>query len=228
MKTITEKSVLRTEDPRKVRGLFESLTQRQKEVCLLVARGLLSKQIAEEINISINTVKKHRMAVLQKMQANTLVELIHKMHAIANHDDLIELENAETATDTPPPLRLLIVEDNKDLRNTMAEALTGFGHDVITLASGNGLEAIVQTGLVDIILLDIMLGEHQINGLEIATIVRKQSDCGIIMTTALSEPSAKISSLTETADAYLVKPIDFDELNAVIYSVARRLPRMTL
>lgn len=228
MDTITGKYVLKTEDPHQVRRLFNSLTQRQKEVCLLVMRGFLSKQIAEEINISINTVKKHRMAVLQKMQANTIVELIHKMHIITQHDDLIELENAETVNDSPPSLRLMIIEDNKDLRNTMAEALTGFGHDVITLANGNGLEAIIQTGQVDIILLDIMLGEHQINGLEIATILRKESDCGIIMTTALSEPSAKINSLTEAADAYLVKPIDFEELNAVIYSVARRLRRMTL
>jgi FixJ family two-component response regulator len=55
---------------------FQSLSARERDVLRLVAKGLLNKQIAAELNIAEVTVKLHRARVMKKMQANSLAELI--------------------------------------------------------------------------------------------------------------------------------------------------------
>lgn len=59
-----------------LRERFELLTRREKEVCLRVTRGMLNKQAAWELGISIKTVKVHRARVMEKMQANSLADLV--------------------------------------------------------------------------------------------------------------------------------------------------------
>lgn len=56
---------------------FESLTMREKEVCELVVKGLLNKQIAIELGISEHTVKVHRASIKYKLQVNTPVALVN-------------------------------------------------------------------------------------------------------------------------------------------------------
>jgi FixJ family two-component response regulator len=67
-----------------MRVRFESLTPREREVCLLVAQGLLNKQIADQLGAAEQTVKIHRGRVMAKLQVNTvpeLVRLVDRIHA---------------------------------------------------------------------------------------------------------------------------------------------------
>jgi FixJ family two-component response regulator len=59
-----------------LRGRWESLTRREREVMQLVVRGLLNKQIAAELCTSETTVKVHRGQVMHKMQADSVPELV--------------------------------------------------------------------------------------------------------------------------------------------------------
>jgi FixJ family two-component response regulator len=67
-----------------VRGRFESLTEREREIMVLVARGLLNKQIAAELGLSEVTVKVHRGNVMRKMQAASLADLVRMSDRLNN------------------------------------------------------------------------------------------------------------------------------------------------
>lgn len=61
----------------KIKRRIKILSSREIEVFRLVARGLLSKQIARKLGTSLQTIKVHRSRVMQKLQAKTVTELIH-------------------------------------------------------------------------------------------------------------------------------------------------------
>lgn len=62
---------------------FESLTAREKEVCLKVSQGLLNKQIAGDLGITEKTIKVHRARVLEKMEAGSVAELVRIVDRVA-------------------------------------------------------------------------------------------------------------------------------------------------
>ena len=65
-----------------MRGRYESLTNREREVMRLVVSGLLNKQIAGELGSSEVTVKMHRGQVMRKMKAQSIVELLRMAEKI--------------------------------------------------------------------------------------------------------------------------------------------------
>lgn len=121
---------------------------------------------------------------------------------------------------------MLLVEDNPAVRDALAQGLTQRGHTVTAVPDGDDIESMLSGQAVDILLLDVGLGEGHCDGFTLARIARRLSDCGIVMITARGEREDRIQGLQDGADAYLVKPVDFDELSAVIRSVARRMQRM--
>lgn len=61
-----------------VRGRFESLSPAQRAVFWLVVSGKTNREIADELHVSVNTIKTHRAAVFQKMEVTTAIELVKK------------------------------------------------------------------------------------------------------------------------------------------------------
>jgi len=64
---------------------FESLTQREREVITMVVAGMLNKQIAAEIGTAENTVKVHRSRAMEKMQAQSLADLVRMVERLQVH-----------------------------------------------------------------------------------------------------------------------------------------------
>ena len=121
-------------------------------------------------------------------------------------------------------LQILVVEDDKSVRNLMSTTLKA--HDYKYIVAKNGEEAILQASTYnpDIALLD--LGLPDMDGIEVIKKIRTWSNMPIIVISARSEDADKIEALDNGADDYLTKPFSVEELLARLRVTARRLAMM--
>ncbi len=118
-------------------------------------------------------------------------------------------------------VRLLVVDDDPDIRELLAGYLSRYDMDVDTAADGNGLFEKQEKHRYNLIILDIMLpGE---DGLSLFRRIRDQSDVPVIFLTALDSSTDRVVGLELGADDYVVKPFDPRELLARIRTVLRRV-----
>ena len=119
------------------------------------------------------------------------------------------------------PMRILLVEDEKNLCDSIAFQLKEEGY--VTDTCYNGLDAwyYISQRAHDLLLLDRMLPE--LNGIELLKKMRKEEIMTpVILLTALGSLQDKITGLDAGADDYIVKPFAFEELLARIRSISRR------
>lgn len=119
--------------------------------------------------------------------------------------------------------RLLVVDDDKDMRLMMAEFLKKSGFMVMTASNRNEIEKNIKDGRIDLILLDVMLGTE--NGVEICKAIRKDQDVPIILVSALSTDSQRMAGYEVGADDYIAKPFNPSLLLARIKAVLKRSNR---
>ncbi len=119
---------------------------------------------------------------------------------------------------------ILIVEDEKALRETLEYNLTNEGYEVET--SADGLEAFqkAHTGNYNLILLDIML--PGMDGFEICRKIRAEKNTPILMLTARDDEIDRIVGLEVGADDYMSKPFSMRELLARVKAMLRRVRLM--
>ncbi len=115
---------------------------------------------------------------------------------------------------------ILVVDDEKTLRETLAESLEVEGFTVVQAADGREAVESFRRHRPDLILLDLMLPE--LSGTEVCRIVRSESDVPILMLTAKSAEVDKVVGLELGADDYVTKPFSFRELLARIRALLRR------
>jgi DNA-binding response OmpR family regulator len=116
--------------------------------------------------------------------------------------------------------KILIVEDDKDIRNILKDYLINEGFEVNCCENGGNALAAFNCFNPDIIVLDIMLPE--VDGIEICRIIRSKSLVPIIMLSAKSGDIDKILSLGVGADDYITKPFSPMEIIARIKAHLRR------
>lgn len=116
--------------------------------------------------------------------------------------------------------KILIVEDEIDIRNLIEETMQKRGYDTVT--AGDGYEAlkIIKDKEVDIIVSDIMM--PHLDGLNLVREVRKTSNVPVIFLSARNDDVDKIWGLGIGADDYVVKPVNMNELVARIEAQLRR------
>lgn len=117
--------------------------------------------------------------------------------------------------------KVLVIDDEENILNLVTSYLEKEGFDIATASDGpSGLKA-ARTFNPDIIVLDIML--PGIDGIEILSRLRRESNVYVIMLTAKTEETDKIVGLSVGADDYVTKPFSPRELTARIKAALRRL-----
>lgn len=121
---------------------------------------------------------------------------------------------------------IVIVDDEKDVRETFGEYLEGRGYEVSLADSGAALRDCIAQKAADLVLLDLnMPGE---DGLSLARFLREETESAFIMVTAADDAVDRVIGLELGADDYVGKPVDLRELAARIKSVLRRSGRETV
>lgn len=116
--------------------------------------------------------------------------------------------------------RILVVDDEEWVRELVGRYLEAAGFDVVTAADGRKALTQFDSQRPDLVILDWML--PGLDGLEVATRIRKESGIPIIMLTARTEEGDRIKGLEFGADDYVVKPFSTRELEARVRAVLRR------
>jgi two-component system response regulator MprA len=118
-------------------------------------------------------------------------------------------------------MRLLVVDDDRGLRDVLRRALMLAGYEVRLAESGSDALAEVSSAAPDAVVLDI--GLPDIDGLEVCRLLRREGNrVPVLMLTARDAVSDRIDGLDAGADDYLVKPFDVDELLARLRALLRR------
>ena len=197
---------------------FADLSPRQREVLELMCRGLPTKLIAQELQLSVNTVAEYRSLILQHFKVANAVELVNKVSQLQSIERQASRGDVQAALDIPP--HLVVVDDDATYRADVVEKLQEAGFPCRGVGSGAELGAVLADQPTQIVVLDLNLGEE--DGLEIARKLRETGNCGIIMMTTRGMVEQRIDGLAMGADAYLVKPVDLRELTGVIRNLHRR------
>ncbi len=119
--------------------------------------------------------------------------------------------------------RLLVVEDDPDIRTMVAGMLAERGYDVLHAGDGRDMERLLHREQIDLVILDLMLpGE---DGVSLCRRLRTRYGVPILMLTAIGGETDRIVGLESGADDYMVKPFAPRELLARVRALLRRTGR---
>ncbi len=121
---------------------------------------------------------------------------------------------------TPQDARILVVDDDEQLSSLLVLVLEGDGYPVVEARSAAGAIAEVEKGSVDLVVLDISLGED--DGRLVLGKIREMGDLPVIFISGKSDIADRVLGLRLGADDYLAKPFSPVELVARVESVLRR------
>jgi two-component system, OmpR family, phosphate regulon response regulator PhoB len=118
------------------------------------------------------------------------------------------------------PSRVLVVDDDLEVRNVVRMALERLGCSVVDADSGDKALRVVEGSAIDLVVLD--LGLPDMSGVEVLGRIRADSELPVIVLTARSSEPDRVLGLTLGADDYVAKPFSPRELAARVEAVLRR------
>ena len=120
-----------------------------------------------------------------------------------------------------PQSKILVVEDDLTLLETLEYNLVGEGYEVITAADGLTALEVAREKQPDLIVLDLML--PHLDGFEVCRTLRRETNVPILMLTARTDEVDRVVGLEVGADDYLTKPFSMRELLARVKALLRRV-----
>jgi len=118
--------------------------------------------------------------------------------------------------------RILVVDDDPQIRRVMRVTLTGQGYEVDDVKNGDAALEKLRDARFDLVLLDMNM--PGLSGIEACRLIRGQSEIAIVMLTVRDSEEDKVAALDAGADDYVTKPYNAPELLARIRAALRRTP----
>jgi two-component system, OmpR family, phosphate regulon response regulator PhoB len=118
------------------------------------------------------------------------------------------------------PGRLLVVDDDPEVRGMLIRLLEDEGYKISEATTGDEAIAALQKSPPDLVILDVMLTTE--SGFDVLAAIRRSSDVPVILVTAKGQETDRVLGLKLGADDYVVKPFSGAELAARVGSVLRR------
>lgn len=119
--------------------------------------------------------------------------------------------------------RILVVDDDPDMRQMMTQFLRQNGSIALPAATETEVRTQIESGRIDLILLDVMLGDE--NGLDICKRLRREQEVPVIIVSALSADHQRMAGYAVGADDYIAKPFNPELLLARVKAVLSRTRR---
>jgi len=138
--------------------------------------------------------------------------------------EMVENQKKEVQENEMQDTKILIVDDEQNIVDLISAYLKKEEYQVITANDGEAALEMARQHDPDLIILDIML--PRMDGLEVLSILRAESDAYVIMLTAKTEEIDKIIGLSVGADDYVTKPFSPRELMARVRAALRRIHKI--
>ena len=122
----------------------------------------------------------------------------------------------------PGPARILIVEDDPEVRGLLEEHLTGLGHQAVGVASAHDALAMIEPAPPDLILTDVNLGG--MTGVELCARIKldpRLQLIPVVILTAVADLDARVAGLAAGADDFFAKPFNLLELETRVAVLLR-------
>jgi two-component system response regulator VanR len=116
--------------------------------------------------------------------------------------------------------KILIVEDEQDIRDLLHSYLTNEGYEVSTAADGVEAISLFSKGAYDLVILDIMI--PKIDGYSVCEVIKKQSDIPVVFLSALNDERSQIKGYDKMADDYVTKPFSMPVFLRKVNALIRR------
>lgn len=120
-------------------------------------------------------------------------------------------------------MKILVVDDEPQIRRLLGAALRRGGHDVVEAGDAAAALRAARTERPNIVLLDLGLPDR--DGIELVPLLKAQGDLGIIILSARDATEEKVAALDLGADDYVTKPFDSEEVLARLRTAARHIGR---
>jgi two-component system response regulator HydG len=131
---------------------------------------------------------------------------------------------AATAPDSKPGqgLKVLVIDDNRSFAETMAETLERVGYECVVATSGTAGAKLLEQDEFDVVLTDLKMAD--LDGLGVLRKAREtQPDAEVVMITGYGDIKTAVEAIKQGAANYLTKPVDRDELRAIVEKASERL-----
>lgn len=115
--------------------------------------------------------------------------------------------------------KIMVVDDDKDIREVIQVLLSSEGYNVIEASNGKEALELVDDD-TDLIILDVMMPE--MNGYQACVLLREKTNAPILFLTAKGQDSDKTLGFSSGGDDYLTKPFSYNELNGRVKALLRR------